>query len=115
MSKVKLKIDKGTTFRFPFRWHDGAGNSYIPDATFRCHFRETIDSPEILLNLTTENGGFVKGTLDGSPVAYLCLNPDQTSPLLATRAVFDVEGILSNGEVSRLFEGTASFTPEVTR
>lgn len=115
MSKVKLKIDKGTTFRFPFRWHDGAGASYIPNATFRCHFRETIDSPEILLDLTTANGGFITGTVDGFPVAYLYLTPEQTSNVAATRAVFDVEGVLSNGEVARLFEGTATFTPEVTR
>lgn len=115
MSKVKLTIDKGATFRFPFAWHDGNGTSYIPDATFQCHFRDSVESETILLDLTTANGGFPTGTRDGQPVAYLHLTHIQTSDVPVDFAFFDVEGTLPNGERKRVFSGTAKFTPEVTR
>ena len=114
-TKVKLSIDKGATFRFPFRWSDAAGNSYIPDATFQCHFRETVESDTVLINLTSANGGFQVGSLDGQPVAYMHIDHLETSAIPVNFAVFDVEGTLSNGERVRLFSGTASFSDEVTR
>ena len=115
MSKVKLSIDKGATFRFGFHWHDGKNNSLIPDATFQSHFREDISSEIVLLNLTSENGGFQVGTLNEKPIAYLHLTHEQTSAFPLESAVFDIEATLANGERKRLFSGTAKFTPEVTR
>ena len=115
MSTVKLSIDKGATFRFPFLWHDGQGNSHIPTARFRCHFRESIQSEQVLLELTTENGGFPTGSHQGQPCAFLYISDLATSRFPADRAVFDVEGILPSGDVTRLFQGTAVFTAEITR
>lgn len=115
MSKVKLLINKGSTFRFPFYWEDHLGNSHIPTAQFRCHFRESVESDVILLDLTTENGGFEKGQIDGREVAYMYISDTQTSGITLDTGVYDVEGIIPSGDVVRLFEGSVKFSPEVTR
>lgn len=79
----------------------------------RMQIREKLDSNTVLHSLTTQNGGII---LDNVDKTITILIPYQTTALFNFKAaVYDLELIDANGEVSQLVTGSISLIKEVTR
>lgn len=115
-ANVDIEHDQGATFIKRFRWETSASLSGYVDLTgytARMQLRTAIDSPDVVIELTTENGritlGGVNGTID------LLIDADDTSPLDAGTYRYDLELISPTAVVVRLVEGKFKLRPEVTR
>ena len=78
--------------------------------------REDIESPIVLLELTTENGGISMGGPSGEITFYM--DAVQTAAIQWTSGVYDVEFILPGPaprDVQRRIKGTVMVSPEITR
>jgi len=114
--KINLSIDQGATFHKGITWKVGDPTPLPVDltgCTARMQVRESIDSENIFIELTTENGRITLGTTDGS--VSLDINATDTAALDWKRGVYDLEIIFANGVVRRLLSGTVVVSPEVTR
>lgn len=88
--------------------------------TARMQVREKYGT-EVLLELTTENGGIEFGTEPG--VLWLHLTAQQTDELGATadplkprkKARHDLEVEWPNGDVKRIWQGEVTIDPNITR
>jgi hypothetical protein len=119
VSKIPLKINQGATFRKRFIWKTGADvASAVPviltGYTARMEIRAEVDSPTVLATLTTENGRIVLGAVPGA--IDLLIDPVITAGFNFDVGVYDVEVVAGiGGDVTRLFGGSVSVSPEVTR
>lgn len=115
--KVKLEIDQGATFDKTFTWMTGTKANAVPvDLTgckARSHFREAVESPEVLLDLSTENGRIELGGMTGE--IRILVSAQDTAELSWTSAVFDLEIEFPSGKVVRRMAGSVVVSPEVTR
>lgn len=109
-----LTINKGETLELPITYKDENGQPInLTGYTARLQVRERHDSATILLELTTENGGI---TIDGpAGTLTLHLSAAASAALGWERGVYDLEIASPSGTVTRLLEGAALTTPEVTR
>lgn len=114
-----LEIKQGSTFddvvTLSLRATEGA--TAVPmDFTgcqARTQFRATKDSPTVLLELTTENGGMELGGTAGT-IRWL-ISAEDTAAIDWTAAVYDTEIVYADGAVQRKFAGKAKVSKEVTR
>lgn len=122
--KYDFTIEQGATYRDSFTWRVDDGSSPptgpivdLAGCTARMHVRTTISAPDPpLLSLTTAvNGGITLTAGAASPNIQWVITDAQTSALNFTSAVYDLELILSNGDVKRLLKGTVTLDKEVTR
>ena len=65
--KRKLRITQGATFNAGWTWKPGGVPADFTGCRARMQVRPDIDSPAVLLELTTENGGIVLGATPGGP------------------------------------------------
>ena len=114
-AKLKLKIIQGATFRKPLVWlaPDKTTPIDLTGCTARMQVRSEVESPAVLLELTTENGGIA---IDG-PAGKLTLriSPTATAAIAWESGVWDLEVVHPSGDVTRLAQGAISVSPEVTR
>jgi hypothetical protein len=110
-----IKLYQGATYRQMLTWKAGDPPQAVnlTDCTARMHVRSEINLPTTLLNLTTANGGIVLGGTAGT--IEIVIADTLTSGKSWREGVYDLEIVLSNGDVRRLIEGTVSMEPEVTR
>lgn len=81
----------------------------------RMQLRESVDSPTVLVELTTANG-FLAITSPATSGELTITIPTGTTTLLDfDTAVYDLELVQPDGEAKRLLEGTVTFSREVTR
>jgi hypothetical protein len=81
--------------------------------TARMQVRSSLQSSDVILSLTTQNGGIV---LDNyAKTIELNISATQTSLLTFSQAVYDLEFITGSGEVIRFAEGKLTLKSEVTR
>lgn len=119
MSAAKLKtpiyIEQGATFKMQFIWQ--TGEPPVPvnltGYTAAMQIRASVGSSDILVNLTTENGGI--SLEDALGVINLYIPSSQTAIFNWHVGVFDLEMIAPSGEVIRLIQGTVTVSHEVTR
>jgi hypothetical protein len=78
----------------------------------RMQLRSKISSPEVLLELTTENGGIVIDT-QLSTITIIA-QPDQTTELSFDTAVYSLE-LITNQDVVPFCAGSIALVKEVTR
>ena len=109
-----ITIEQGATFTLSLIWRDNLGVPIdISGYTARMQVRSSHKSDTKLLDFTTENGaitlGGVAGTIVVTGLATL------TDDVPARPAVYDLELVSPGGVVTRLIEGYATVTPEVTR
>lgn len=79
----------------------------------RMQVRKKLKDSEVVLSLTTENGGI---TIDNLlKVIYIKATPAQTSVLNFSQAVYDLELISPTGDIIRFAEGSLTLRAEVTR
>lgn len=79
----------------------------------RMQLRTSYVSPNIALELTTENGRLIITPLSG--IITLSLSATTTAALAAKKYVYDLEIVSSTGFVTRVLQGEAIVSPEVTR
>ena len=113
--KLKLSIDQGATFTRQVTWKTGkpATPVDLTGCTARMQIREAIESPEVLVSLTTANGGITLGGPAGT--VALRIEADTTAAFEWRAGVFDLEIEFADGTVRRLLAGTVTVSPEVTR
>ena len=75
--------------------------------------RSSVDSPAVLLELTTENGRIRLGGPSGA--IELHLSAQETAAIEWESGVYDLEIEFAGGQVRRLFAGRVKVSKEVTR
>jgi hypothetical protein len=80
----------------------------------RMHIRQKVASPEIILALTSENGGLTLGGAAGT--IDLFISDEDTASLTIRSGVYDLEiETVPDGDVTRIIQGQVQVSPEVTR
>lgn len=116
---VDRSILQGATFSWSFTWktapdEDSAKTPVnLTGCTARMQIRSKVESPEVLLSLTTENGGIALGGTAGT--IELLIDADDTAAITWTSGVYDLEIVFPGGQVRRLMYGSVVVSPEVTR
>ena len=79
--------------------------------------RAERESPDVLLGLTTENGGIVLGQIPGEIALYLGATRTASGVIYWESGVYDLEIEHPAGpdDVTRFAEGSVAVRPEVTR
>ncbi len=115
--KLKLAIDQGATYRKRVIWNVGPKKNPVPvdltGATARAQIRTELAAPTVLHELTTENGGIALNAVPGG--VDLFISAVDTAAFTWEAAVYDLEIVLSNGDVRRLLAGPVTVSREVTR
>lgn len=84
----------------------------LSGVTARMQFREKVDSPEVLLELTTENAGIL---IDDSLKAItVVISAAQSALFTWTSSVYSLE-LVRGSDVTQFMTGTAQVIREVTR
>lgn len=115
--KRKLTINQGATFRAAWVWKPGGVPMDFTGCTARMQVRAERESPGVLLELTTENGGITLGAVPGEIALYLGATSTASGVLDWESGVYDLEIQHPAGpeEVTRFAEGAVVVRPEVTR
>jgi hypothetical protein len=111
-----LTIDQGATYRQSFLWRQGAAGSTPQDLTgytARMQIRQSVLDSTVLLDMTSANAGIALGGASG--VVQLYIAATATTALPAGQAVYDLEMVAPNGDVTRLLQGSVNISGEVTR
>lgn len=113
--KLKLGIEQGATFDKTVTWKTGDPLAPVDltGATARMQIRAKIESPDVLEELTTTNGGIVLGDATGDVTIFI--EATATAAYTWRTGVYDLEIEFTNGTVKRLLSGSVSVSPEVTR
>jgi len=107
-------IEMGATYRHTLFWTNQAKVPIdLTNATARMQIRSDVASPDILWQLTTEDGGILIVPSEGR--ISLFISAINTALLTTSGGVYDLEVVFSDGSVERLVEGSVAFSPEVTR
>lgn len=80
--------------------------------TARMQIRKKLKDTEVVLSLTTENGGIVFD--NNLKTITITMTAEQTAALTFNSAVYDLE-FISEGTVTRFAEGSLTLQQEVTR
>jgi len=114
-SKLNLPIvEKGATYRHTLFWKDSTNTPIqLTGCESRIQVRDSIDSPDVIIELSTENGRIILFPLLGRIDLYI--SSTDTSALVGFGGVYDMEVYFTNGDIVRLIEGRVTFKPEVTR
>lgn len=136
-ASIHLHIQQGATFHRRLRWgsypypvrrcgeqivradtgRPANAADFVPidltGCTARMQVRSEVESPDVLIELTTENGRITLGGVDGT--VDLLISAADTAAIDWDGGVFDLEIVHPGGQVTRLAEGSVSVSPEVTR
>ncbi|MCU4601851.1 hypothetical protein [Acinetobacter ursingii] len=113
-AKLNLKIEQGATFRQTFDWTTNGVPVNLTGFETRMQLRQPIDSPTIIHELTTSNGGIhFTDPLNGK--FELFISNIDTAAFNFSTCVYDLEMVAPNTDVTRLIEGTITLSKEVTR
>ena len=117
-----ILIEQGATFEWGLRLLDGTGaNAPAMDLSgllLRMHIRSEVDSPVILVSLSTAAGGGITILPQtGLTLGWLeiVIEAAATAALAFEAAVYDLELVQTNGRVIRVVQGAVSLSREVTR
>ena len=108
-----LIVNQGETFERTFTYKAGGNLVDLSTHTGRMQIRNSYDSPNPLIDLTSGAGDI---TLDATGKIVITIASSVTTALTAPdTGVYDLEIVTSGGAVTRLVQGNVSITPEVTR
>jgi hypothetical protein len=113
-NQFNIDVKQGATFQLTITWKDSAGTAIdLTNYTARAQARLTYDTSTTIFSLTSSSGitlGGAAGTI------ALVIAAGTTAALTAPwSGVWDLELVSGAGIVTRLLEGTANVSPEVTR
>ena len=114
-SKRKLTVIKGAKFDPGWTWMAAGVPVDLTGCTARMQVRPEIESSDVLLELTTENGGIVLGGTTGT--VDLWVGATETTDFTWESGVWSLVIQYAAGPdyVDRLIEGSISVSPEGTR
>ena len=110
---LDFTIEQGATFNLLLTWKINGTPVNLTGYTARLAARVDVEDTEVILSLTTSNGGITLGGSAGT--ISLDQTATQTTILPAGTYVYDLELIASNSTVTRLVQGELLISPEVTR
>lgn len=114
MAQYDLTINKGETFLRTVTWHDSTGAPVnLLGYSARMMVRHKITDAAPVISLSSPSGGLVLG--DAAGTISITIDDTTTSSVSAPYGVYDLELVSPTGIVTRLLEGSVTFTPEVTR
>ncbi len=109
-----ITINQGATFELTITYKDSAGTAInLTGYTARMQVRETYSSSSTVVSLTNGSGITLGGA--AGTIAIL-ISATTTAALTAPfSGVYDLEIVTAGGVVTRLLQGAATVSPEVTR
>ena len=113
-NRFDITINQGATFELTVTWKDSTGAAInLTGYSARMQVRETYSSASTIVSLT--NGSGI--TLGGSAGTIAILISATTTAALTApfSGVYDLELVSASGVVTRLLQGAATVSPEVTR
>ena len=113
-NRFDITINQGATFELTITWKDSAGTAInLTGYTARMQVRETYSSTSTIVSLTSGSGITLGGA--AGTIAIL-ISATTTAALTAPfSGVYDLELVSAGGVVTRLLQGAATVSPEVTR
>lgn len=110
-----LTIIQGATWTYPIIWQRPAGNPLdLSGFRARMHIRKSYRVPDLLAELTTENGRIVIDGAEGR--ITLSLSAEETGALRFSEALYDLELVQDDPVwVVRLIAGKVRLERSVTR
>jgi hypothetical protein len=109
-----LTINQGATFELTVTWKDSAGTAInLTGYTARMQVRETYSSATSVVSLTN-GAGIPLGGAAGTIAIVISATTPAGLPAPFS-GVYDLELVSAAGVVTRLLQGAATVTPEVTR
>lgn len=113
-NRFDITINQGATYELTITWKDSAGTAInLTGYTARMQVRETYSSTTPIVSLTSGSGitlGGAAGTI------AIVISATTTAALTAPfSGVYDLEIVSAAGVVTRLIQGTATVSAEVTR
>lgn len=113
-AKYDFTIEQGATLPLGFSWKSDDGTAVdLTGYTARMQVRQSVGSPDVLLEATTENGLLSISAAQGK--VNLLLPPSVTAAITWRRGRYDLELEAPDGTVTRLVEGSVTVSREVTR
>ena len=107
-----ITIEQGVTFQLNLTWKDSNDAPLnLTGYSARMQVRETYDSEDTLVSLTSPGDITLGGALG---TILITIQPAVTSILQFVEGVYDLE-LVSAGVVTRLLQGKATISREVTK
>jgi hypothetical protein len=108
-----ILIEQGATYSQVITYKDNGVAVNLTGYTARMQVRSTLESATTVVELTTANGRIALGGAAGT--ITLTISATDTAALTAGRGVYDLELVSGSGIVTRLLQGVATISRNVTR
>jgi hypothetical protein len=108
-----ILIEQGATFSQLVTYKESGVAVNLTGYTARMQVRATLEAATALIELTTANGRIALGGAAGT--ITLSISATDTEALTAGRGVYDLELVSGSGIVTRLLQGVATISRNVTR
>ncbi len=110
----ELNINQGSNLSLEIALKNSNGTPLnLTGYTARMQLRASYTAPDFIVELTTENGRLVINALLGT--ITMLLSASTTAAIVAKNYVYDLETVSATGFVTRVLQGEAIVSPEVTR
>lgn len=116
--KENLVIEQGATYERTWKWTTGTGKNKaavdLTGCTARMHIRETVESTNVLHELSTANGEIILGGVDGTVKVLLAY--ETTRDFIFVDGVYDIEIEQAPlHRTRRILQGKVKISQNVTR
>jgi hypothetical protein len=108
-----ILIEQGATYSQVITYKDNGVAVNLTGYTARMQVRATLESASTLVELTTANSRIALGGTAGT--ISLTISATDTAALTSGRGVYDLELVSGSGIVTRLLQGVATISRNVTR
>ena len=108
-----ILIEQGATYSQLVTYKEAGVAINLTGYTARMQVRSTLESASTVVELTTANGRIALGGAAGT--ITLTISATDTAALTAGRGVYDLELVSGSGIVTRLLQGVATISRNVTR
>ena len=108
-----ITIEQGATFSQVITYKESGVAINLTGYTARMQVRSTLESATSVVELTTANSRIALGGAAGT--ITLTISATDTAALTAGRGVYDLELVSGSGIVTRLLQGVATISRNVTR
>ncbi len=108
-----ILIEQGATFSQVITYKEAGVAVNLTGYTARMQVRATLESASTLVELTTANSRIALGGAAGT--ISLTISATDTAALTSGRGVYDLELVSGSGIVTRLLQGVATISRNVTR
>ena len=108
-----ILIEQGATYSQVITYKEAGVAINLTGYTARMQVRATLESASTVVELTTANSRIALGGAAGT--ITLTISATDTAALTAGRGVYDLELVSGSGIVTRLLQGVATISRNVTR